>query len=127
MDNNHGLIPDPKAHASTVADMMQRAAELNEGKEIANIKMHREQFAVIVAALRAYAMRAGPNRSAKDFARELQSCIKALDGAVWYDQEIDPDMKHPHPAITPFIRAFADEKTAMTNDGARIATTEPKS
>lgn len=50
------LIPDPRAHASTVADMMQRAAELNEGKEVANVRMHREQLAVIVAALRAYAV-----------------------------------------------------------------------
>lgn len=49
------LIPDPREHARIVAEMMQRAAELNGSAEIANIKMHREQLAVVVAALRQYA------------------------------------------------------------------------
>lgn len=67
--NGEGLIPDPKAHASTVADMMQRAAELNEGKEIANIRMHREQLAVVVAALRAYATAPSETADSKDAVR----------------------------------------------------------
>lgn len=60
-----GLIPDPKAHALVVAGMMRSAAELNGSKEIANIRMHREQLAIVVAALEAFASsEIAPNNAA---------------------------------------------------------------
>jgi hypothetical protein len=48
-----GLIPDPQAHALTLADMILKASE---GYEVGTVRAHREQWAIVIAALKAYAV-----------------------------------------------------------------------
>ena len=45
------LVADPKAHALKIAEMIRAAAE---GHEIGTVRAHREQWAIVIAALEAY-------------------------------------------------------------------------
>lgn len=46
------LIGDPKAHALTLAAMIRKASE---GYEVGNVRAHREQWAIVIAALENFA------------------------------------------------------------------------
>lgn len=48
-----GLIPDPRSHAATLADMIAKASD---GFEVGTVRAHREQWAIVIAALRAFAV-----------------------------------------------------------------------
>lgn len=48
-----GLIPDPCGHATTLADLI---AEASDGCEVGTVRAHREQWAIVIAALRAFAV-----------------------------------------------------------------------
>lgn len=64
------LIEDPKAHATTLAEMIRKASE---GYEVGNVRAHREQWAIVIAALEQYAKTPAPEEArdsdAKDAAR----------------------------------------------------------
>jgi hypothetical protein len=52
-DTPEGLIPDPQAHALTLAEMILKASD---GYEVGTVRAHREQWAIVIAALKAYAV-----------------------------------------------------------------------
>lgn len=75
-----GLIPDPRAHALALAETILKASE---GYEVGTVRAHREQWAIVIAALKAYAAPSETGDIPKNLTERLklmERIVKGCDG-----------------------------------------------